>query len=43
MPEPSGATHHAIVSRDGRPWLLVRARYDPDPARQALVGVSAIE
>jgi hypothetical protein len=43
LPEPSGATHHAIVSRDARPWLVLRARYDPDPARQALVGVSAIE
>lgn len=39
----SGATHHAIVSRDGRPFLLIRARYDPDPSRRALVGVTAIE
>jgi hypothetical protein len=41
--DAAGATHHAIVSRDGRPWLVVRARYDPDPARRALVGVAAIE
>jgi len=40
---PRGATHHAIVSRDGQPWILLRCRYDSDPTRRALVGVSAIE
>lgn len=40
---PAGATHHAIVSRSGRAWLLVRARYDPDPARRELVGVTTLE
>ena len=41
--EAAGATHHAIVSRDGRPWLVVRARYDPDPARRELLGVTTLE
>ena len=41
--EAAGATHHAIVSRDGRPWLVVRARYDPDPALRELLGVTTLE
>jgi len=40
---PAGGTHHAIVSRDGRPWLSVRARYDPVPARRELLGVTTLE
>ena len=38
-PVPDGsASHVAILRRGGLAWLGLRCRYDPDPARMAIVG-----
>ncbi len=38
-PTPDGAASHvAMLQKEGKPWLGLRCRYDPDPRRLAVLG-----